>query len=136
LLIRNHRKDLNHRNRYRRKEAANFMRQAVSLTGLDSTSFTSSIESIYAIEEIFSRQIGEKKMVPWKNGTYLEWDTIYASNRYFTSLRNHPNLRSVAFDKLVDPDGTLEAIASVSGDTRAHCADNVVEYYELAEDRK
>jgi hypothetical protein len=110
------------------------MKQAVSLIGLDSTSFTNSIHSICAIEEIFSRQVGENKMVPWKNGTYLEWDTIHASNRYFTSLRNHPNITPIAFDKLVDPDGTLEALASLSDANRVHSADNVIEYYELAED--
>jgi hypothetical protein len=122
--------------RYRCKEAINFMKQAVSLTGLDSTSFANSIQSIDAVEDIFSRQVGESKMVPWKNGTYLDWDTIYASNQYFTSVRNYPNIRPVAFDKLVDPDGTLEALASLSGVSRVHSLDNVVEYYELSEDGK
>jgi hypothetical protein len=110
------------------------MKQAISIIGLDAASFANSIRSICAIEEIFSRQVGENKMVPWRNGTYLEWDTIYASNRYFTSLRNHPDIGPVAFDKLVDPDGTLEALASLPGANRVHGPDNVVEYYELAED--
>lgn len=86
-----------------------------------------------AIEDMFSRQVGEDNMVAWKNGSYLEWQTIYASNRYFTSRRNNPHLQSVPFDRMVDPDGTLAALAR---DDRVHCGDNVVEYYELANDNR
>lgn len=109
------------------------MRQAVAMTGMGSPDFSDAVRSIFAIEEVFSRQVGDKKMVPWKAGSFQEWDTIYISNRYFTPRRSHPNLQRVAFDRFVDPDGTLEALA---GDDKVHCIDNVVEYYELAEDKK
>lgn len=112
------------------------MRQAITMIGFDSKSFADSIKGIYEIEDIFSRQVGEDKMVLWKNGTYLEWDTIYASNRYFTSTRNHSNIQPVAFNKLVDPHGTLGALSLLSGGKWVHSADNVVEYYQLAEDGK
>jgi hypothetical protein len=104
------------------------MRQGVVLTGLGTQFFNDGIKSILAIEDIFSRQLGENNMVPWKNGSYLDWETVYASNRYFTSRRNHPNLQSIPFDNLVDPDGTLTELV---GNDRVHCSDNVVEYYEL-----
>jgi hypothetical protein len=104
------------------------MRQGVVLTGLGTQFFNDGIKSILAIEDIFSRQLGENNMVPWKNGSYLDWETVYASNRYFTSRRNHPNLQPIPFDNLVDPDGTL---AELVGNDRVHCSDNVVEYYEL-----
>jgi hypothetical protein len=109
------------------------MRQGVVLTGLGTPIFHDGIESILTIEDIFSRQLGENNMVSWNNGTYLDWETVYASNRYFTSRQNHPNLQAVPFDRLVDPDGTL---AGMAGNDRVHCSDNVVEYYELNNDNK
>lgn len=117
----------------RTKAAANFMRQAITVTGLGSSTFDDSIRSILAIEETFSRQVGDRKLAPWKTGTYLDWVTIYLSNRYFTPRRGHPNIQPVPFDRLVDPDGTLEALA---GEDRVHCMDNVVEYYELTKDKR
>jgi hypothetical protein len=120
-------------NRPRRKSAVNFMRQAVSLTGLGSTTFNEGIQSIIAIEDIFSRQVGDQNMEPWKVGTWQDWQTIYLSNRYFSSCKNHRNLQSVPFHHFVDPDGTLATISNSRNDL-VHCADNVVEYYEMSDD--
>jgi hypothetical protein len=119
--------------RYRRKSFVNFMRQSVAVTGLGTTAFDDAIQSILAIEDVFARQVGEKKMVPWKRGTYQEWDSMDISNRYFTHRRTDRNIQPVPFDRLVDPDGTLEALA---GEDKVHGMDNVVEYYELNQDKK
>jgi hypothetical protein len=109
------------------------MQQAIILTGLGTSQFQDSIQSVLAIEEEFSRQVGDRNMVSWKNGEYLDWVAMHLSNRYFTPRRGHPSVRPVTFDHLVDPHGTLESLA---GEDRVHCADNVVEYYELTEDKR
>jgi hypothetical protein len=109
------------------------MEQAIVLTGLGTEMFSDAIDSIIAIEDIFSRQVGSEKIVQWKNGTYLEWDTIYAANRYFSSGSDHHRLQPVPFHPLVDPEGTLAALARGN---KVHCSDNVVEYYEQSFNNK
>jgi hypothetical protein len=110
-----------------------FLKQAVTITGLGTHAFTKAVDSMEAIEEIFSRQVGQDTILPWKNGTYLDWTTMFSSNRYFTSRRSNFNLQAVPFDPFVDPEGVL---ASMAGNDKVHCSDNVVEYYELTSKNK
>jgi hypothetical protein len=115
------------------RAAPKFMRQSITLTGLGTDTFNDAIQSIQSIEDLFSRQIGEGRIIPWKMGSYQQWDTIFASNRYFTTGQKLSYIPHVPFHNLVDPDGVLAALIQ---DNRVHCSDNEVEYYELTKDNK
>jgi hypothetical protein len=58
-----------------------------------------------------------------QHGDFVSLD---ASNRYFTPKRDAKNMTHVPFDRLVDPQGILENMASTG---YVHGEENVVSYY-------
>jgi hypothetical protein len=57
---------------------------------------------------------------------YGDFVSLDASNRYFTPKRDAKNMAHVPFDRLVDPQGILENMATAG---YVHGDENIVKYY-------
>ena len=107
---------------------AKFMMQAAVLGGFGSEMFSSCVQNIKIIHGIFARQLDKDALIPWDSNTYLQWQSISPSNRYFTSNKNRSYLEAVPFERTEDPDGNL---TNMRGNGLVHCEDNVVTYLAL-----
>ncbi|KAF8701059.1 hypothetical protein AX14_000592 [Amanita brunnescens Koide BX004] len=107
---------------------ARFLRQAVSLTGLGTATFDLGMQGVLDVYAMFSSHVPRESLKTCENcNTYGEHTSIDISNRYFTSVRNAINERSVSFSKDEDPLGLLARLESPN---YIHCESNVVEYFE------
>ncbi|KAF9457877.1 hypothetical protein BDZ94DRAFT_1174700, partial [Collybia nuda] len=101
-----------------------FLKQGVTITGLDTPTFSDSIKSATEIYGLFDWNFAEGRMELWScvNRTPNECDSIHASNRY---LMLKMEATHQPFKKLVDPKGILKAMAKES---YVHTEDNDVLY--------
>jgi hypothetical protein len=109
------------------RTSARFLRQGVTLTGVGSKGFSENVEVLKFIDERFERKIGTDVYTPWVKDTYLGWDAFSVTNRYFTNARRQSYLEAIPFDRLEDPNGVLDGLAS---STLVHCEDNKVGYFK------
>jgi hypothetical protein len=87
-----------------------FLRQHVTLTGLNSPQFDLALDNIQTIHSMFAKDLSPFKLQPWTPGTFSGYTTVESRKRYFTSpkLANHSDI--VPFDPLVDPRGVLASV--------------------------
>lgn len=110
------------------------IRQAISLTGINSELFGRNIPQIEKIHVMFrgALAIGTlKEWMPTYQGSNL---TLDMHNRYFTKSSFVSHKTPVLFDGNVDPDGYL---AEMQRDLKfIHTDDNVVEYFGVGVDER
>ena len=81
---------------------------------------------------MFDRNLPEASLESWvlTAGPTTQGTIFEASNRYFTSKRNAPDMEPVPISLLIDPRGILEALKK--GDL-LHGEENQVHYYQVHE---
>lgn len=102
-----------------------YLRQSVTVTGLETETVTNAVKAGTAIRGLFDRWFPEGKLEHWPSTDRI--DELTASNRYFTPKDDAlPGERHLAFGKLIDPHGILEDMAK---DGYLHTEDNEVKYF-------
>jgi hypothetical protein len=87
-----------------------FLRQHVTLTGLNSPGFDLAMENIQTIHAMFAKGISPFKLQPWTPGTFSGYATVEAHKRYFTSAKLAIHSDIVPFGPLIDPHGVLASV--------------------------
>jgi hypothetical protein len=103
-----------------------FLKQAVTITGLDTHKFKCSLEGVLLIQSIFAKGVGENMIIPWKPGYYQGQPTMDLANRYFNNAMSTGIEEQVPFHPLVDSNDVLSKIAEEGH--FVHTADNEVRY--------
>ena len=105
-----------------------YLKQGVSLTGLGTPLFDSSIQAIMDIYALFCRSVPRDKLQPCSfMDHYGQYTAIEMSNRFFSPRKDFPMSKSIPFSADVDPKGIL---ARAIGTSFIHMEQNVVAYYE------
>ncbi|TFK57877.1 hypothetical protein BDN72DRAFT_730887, partial [Pluteus cervinus] len=107
---------------------AHLLQQAITLTGLGTETFESSIDALCKMHTIFSRQFPEGKLAPWQP-VASAWTTgrgLVLTNRYFTRRSEANTMPSVPFSEGIDPRGILKKMLN---SRIIHTEENEVRYY-------
>ncbi|KAG6914189.1 hypothetical protein DXG01_001859 [Tephrocybe rancida] len=88
------------------------MRQAVTLTGLNTGSSKSGVENIRKIWVLFAGQLPNNKLDIWEPSSLADMEAVDLHARYFMDRHNAPHEDSVPFGLLTDPEGVLEGITT------------------------
>ncbi|KAF8220277.1 hypothetical protein L208DRAFT_1069900, partial [Tricholoma matsutake] len=105
-----------------------FLRQLVTVSGLDTPFFNNVVSAVNKIYSIFDCAFMQGAPGPW-NLTETDGPSIEASNWYFTPLRPGLHLESVPFQENVDPTSVLVKMLALSRARCVHTKDNEVEYF-------
>lgn len=113
-----------------------FLRQGMTLTGLQTPTFTKAAEAIRDIHSHFDRQFQEDTLEGQANTEgYENVDQISMSNRYFTPAREAKDMQAMHFLPGVDPTGILHAMAQEDSNCAyIHTEDNQVHYFTTHRD--
>ena len=81
---------------------------------------------------MFERNLPEASLESWTltAASTAQGRVFEASNRYFTSKREAPNMETVPISPVIDPHGILESLKS---DELLHGEENEVYYYQVRE---
>lgn len=109
----------------RHHNIAKYLRQSVTITGLNVPNFTKAIENLVAIQNMFARHVKNEDLDLWQPTTYNKYPSIELTNRYFTYRIDDPHSPSIPLGPDIDPTGRLAALA---GGNLFHGEDNVVLY--------
>ena len=112
-----------------------FLRQATTLSGLGSESFSRAVQSIQDIHGRFSRSFPDGCLEEWVLNQFEGHEAIDAANRFFTPRTQAKTEEILPFNPLVDPDEIL-ATAMKQDDQFTHTMDNEVDYYECIHDNE
>jgi hypothetical protein len=107
-----------------------YMRQGVTLAGLNTHKFKMAMESLTFIHSILAKEVIGEVSDSWFPGNFRGEPTVTCSNRYFMSSTSTSATSPEPFHPLVDPKGILAALAS---NKLVHTASNQVKYYERIE---
>ena len=110
-----------------------YIRQAIQLTGLDTMAFGASIENIYKVHDIFSRNFPENALQPFAVDHFMDYTCVNLATRYFTSRRDDPYTPAISIPREIDPNGVLTA---TSNDAYFFGPDNEVQYYKCIQSRQ
>lgn len=113
----------------------NFLRQAITLSGLGSESFSRVVQGIQHIHGQFSRSFSDGCLEEWVPNQFEGHEAIDAANRFFTPRTQAKSEEILAFNHLVDPDEILTT-AMRQDDQFTHTMDNEVDYYECIYDNE
>lgn len=106
-------------------EAARYIKQSVTLTGLGSDVFDEMVSGIYDVAEFMGRQVLDGELKDWVPAHVDAHVAVQAGNRYF-QWKDSPNAgKAVEFQPFVDPRGVL---ARMGGENFIHTEDNTVSY--------
>lgn len=105
-------------------EKFKYLKQSITISGLDTPTFGSALDATVEIFGYFDRQFGEGKLQSWSPAGHT--NNLHASNRYLTPRRDGSEDQSVAFGDLVDP---KKILTSMQGDHYIHTEENQVLYY-------
>jgi hypothetical protein len=108
---------------------AKYLKRSVTLAGLNEEFFSKCIQSIIAIDSMFSKNFNIDETQPWKKQTYLDYDAVTFSNRYFTDVSRRSFMPAVPFTQAEDPTGNLSLFNRERG--LRHCEENIVKYFVL-----
>ena len=81
----------------------------------------------------FSSHFKREERVPWKKETYLNYNAVTFTNRYFTDVSKRSYMKGVPFTISEDPSGKLSELANEN--KLLHCEENVIKYYFHKEGR-
>ncbi|KAF8121665.1 hypothetical protein EV363DRAFT_1437232 [Boletus edulis] len=108
--------------------AARYLRQAVTLAGLGTSTFENAIETVRGAHTHLACNYSAGRVTPWKPEKFRGQDVLELSNRYLTSRHRQSTSPVVAFQRGVDPKNFLSCLAS---DQYDHLEENQVMYYKL-----
>jgi len=108
-------------------ERRRFLRQGITLIGVNATAFKEVIDAIVSVHSGFSRHLPEDTLLPWTPSVFQQHDSIDVSNRYFVPRHIIDPQTITPFSSNVDPHGVLRKL---QGSDLVHTVDNQVEYYE------
>ena len=104
------------------------MRQSVSVTGLQSSTFEKIIHTIAEIHAVFGRTVGAEILEECQMITsYKEMSALEVSNRYFTPRKDIAEGDELTLSVDIDPYGHL---ANAAGTALCHTEENAVLYFE------
>jgi hypothetical protein len=112
-----------------------FLRQAATLSGLGSESFSRAVQGIQDIHGGFSRSFPDGCLEEWAPNQFEGHEAIDAANRFFTPRSQAKTEEILPFNDLVDPDEILTT-AMRQDDQFTHTMDNEVDYYERTYDNE
>ncbi|TFK60824.1 hypothetical protein BDN72DRAFT_778922 [Pluteus cervinus] len=104
------------------------LQQSVTLTGLGTESFESSIEALIKIHNVLSHEFPEGKLTAWQPAT-TGWTSgrgLTLTNRYFTNRSEGSGMQNVPFSTDVDPKGVLTKMLN---NKLIHTKENEVKHY-------
>jgi hypothetical protein len=110
----------------RHQKSLKFMRQAATLSGLDTYTFNKALEGISAVRSIFLKYLRSDEQMIWVPRKFLDFAAVDVWNHLFSSSRQVSVDEFIPFDQHVDPFGVL---SSVNPYQYPHTADNSVSYY-------
>ena len=104
------------------------MRQGVTITGLQSSTFKKIIHTVAEVHALFSRAVGIDKLEECQMITaYKGMSALELSNRYFTPRKNMVEDDELILSADIDPYGYL---AKAAGTTLCYTEENAVLYFE------
>ena len=98
----------------------------MDLTGLNSTSFCNSIDTIRTLHAQIDRYLPSNKLEKFSPDTYDKFDQLTISNRYFSPRNNSEQSSIVPFDHIIDP---YKILSSFRLTNLIHTTDNEVLFY-------
>ncbi|KAF8240180.1 hypothetical protein L208DRAFT_1234793, partial [Tricholoma matsutake] len=112
-----------------------YLRQSVTLTGLDSPVFEKAAQATQEIYGLFNREFEDGTLATWSLNE-LDDDKgpdLITSNRYFTPVVDAGGAKNTPFKSGVDPHGVLaHMMGSGSGTTSfMHTEESQVQYYSI-----
>lgn len=110
------------------------MRQGVQITGVGTSSFAQSIQTITRLFSLMSRGFQDNDMHAWTPDTFMTHPAVNIFNRYFYDSRDCPVQASIPLGDTIDPDHYLAGLALASG--VVHTIDNQVEYFKATPEKK
>jgi hypothetical protein len=113
-------------NRKVQGDKAVYLRQSIDLTGLNSTSFKNSIETIRYLFSQLERNVPSNKLEDFQPNTYGLHTRLVISNRYFSSRNNSELSSIVAFNPTTDP---YKILSNLRHNNLVHTTDNEVLFY-------
>jgi hypothetical protein len=120
--------------RYRKPNDAKFLRQGVQITGVGTSSFAKSIQTITTLFSLFSRGFKDNDLHLWKPDVFMTHSAINIFNCYFYDSRDCLDQASVPLGDTIDPHHYLAGLALAGG--VIHTLDNQVEYFKATPDKK
>ena len=87
-----------------------YLRQAVTLTGLSSSTFKEAVTTCAAIFSTIQANFPDQSVNAWQPATYEGHLAIDSHSRYFTIRKHAPNECNLAFLDGVDPDNVLSEL--------------------------
>jgi hypothetical protein len=104
------------------------LKQSVSITGLQSSTFDKIIHTVAEIHAVFSRAVGFEKLEECRIITsYKGMPALELSNRYFTPRKDMAQGGELVLSVDIDPYGYL---AKAAGTALCHTEENAVLYFE------
>ena len=107
---------------------AKYLRQSVSITGLQSSTFDKIVHTVIEIHAAFSRAVGIENFEECQIITsYKGMSALELSNRYFTPRQTIAEDSELVLSADIDPYGYL---AKAAGTTLCYTDENAVLYFE------
>ncbi|KAH7903789.1 hypothetical protein BJ138DRAFT_1020079, partial [Hygrophoropsis aurantiaca] len=107
-----------------------YLRQAVTLMGFGSPTFSKALDGADLAYYIFARHFKEGTFLSWQHSSSQscpDYPSIDVSNRYFLLRSQNPSLTPQPFQPMVGPKSILMNIAK---DELIHAEENVVYYFK------
>jgi hypothetical protein len=106
-----------------------YLRQSVTITGLQSSTFNKIIRTVAEIHAVFSRAVGTEKLEECQIITsYKRMSALDLSNRYFTPRQDVAEGDELFLSADIDPYGYLASAARAAA--LCHTEENAVQYFE------
>lgn len=115
---------------FRKESQARYLRQGIALIGYGTTTFEDAITGAQEIYGMFDRNVPDESLESWGLTRSAQGIVFEASNRFFTSKRDAPDMEPLPISPQIDPLGILEALKK--GDF-LHGEENEVSYYRVHE---
>ena len=104
------------------------MRQSISITGLQSSTFNKIIRTVAEVHAVFSRAVGNEKLEECRIITsYRGMSALELSNRYFTPRKDMAEGGELILSTDIDPYGYL---VKAAGTALCYTEENAVLYFE------
>lgn len=112
----------------RRTNHVRYLRQSVTLTGLQTPTFEKILNTIAEIHTLFGRSVGMSKLEECGGITsYKGMPAVELSNRYFTPRNSTTGGDEIPLSADIDPHGYL---SDAAGTGLFHSEENTVSYFE------
>jgi hypothetical protein len=111
------------------RRSSGFIRQSVQLTGLNTSSFQSTIHNIRIIHGMFECSFLDGALEQPSTTRYAKYECMDLNTRYLTSRKEDPTTQPVIIPHYIDPNGYLSSIPPPR--TYFYGPENEVQYFQL-----